>query len=112
MISSAMPIGTGYDARADDGRTIVELPVNQLLVQAHTAQVKWALVPTEKRINLVRRFRELLADCAPALCKITSRMQNRPECEILTSEIFPLIAACKFLERKAVSILAPRRLGK
>ncbi|HEY6841699.1 MAG TPA: aldehyde dehydrogenase family protein [Chthoniobacterales bacterium] len=112
MISSAMPIGTGYDARADDSRTTGELPVNQLLIQARTAQAKWALVPTEKRIYLVRRFRELLAECAPALCKMTSRMQNRPECEILTSEIFPLIAACKFLERKAVSILAPQRLGK
>jgi acyl-CoA reductase-like NAD-dependent aldehyde dehydrogenase len=74
MISSAMPIGTGYDARADDSRTTDELPVNQLLVQARTAQAKWALVPTEKRINLVRRFRELLAECAPALCKMTSRM--------------------------------------
>jgi acyl-CoA reductase-like NAD-dependent aldehyde dehydrogenase len=107
-----MPTGAGYDARVDDSRMVSGALVDQLLVQARTAQAKWAFVPIERRINLVRKFRELLAEGAPALCRMTSQMQNRPESEILTSEIFPLLAACKFLERKAVSLLAPRRLGK
>jgi acyl-CoA reductase-like NAD-dependent aldehyde dehydrogenase len=112
MISSAMPVGAGYDARCDDSRLFLAALVSERLLQARAAQGRWSAVGISKRLSCVRQLRELLADHAQALCEMASRIQNRPQSEILTAEIFPLIAACKFLELESASLLAPRRLGK
>jgi acyl-CoA reductase-like NAD-dependent aldehyde dehydrogenase len=69
------------------------------------------MVPIRQRLSFIREFRQLLAEGAESLCESVSRVQNRPPGEILTAEVLPLIAACKFLEREASSILSPRRLG-
>jgi acyl-CoA reductase-like NAD-dependent aldehyde dehydrogenase len=112
MISSAMPVGAGYDAQWEEDRTVLTKLVSQLLIPARAAQVRWAVVTIQKRLAFLRPLRDLLADRAQSLCEMEARLQNRPQSEILTSEIFPLIAACKFLEREAVELLGPRRLGK
>jgi acyl-CoA reductase-like NAD-dependent aldehyde dehydrogenase len=112
MISSTMPTGTGYDARRDDSRLFLAALADERLVQVRAAQGQWSAVAISKRLSCVRKFRQLLADDAQTLCEMASRIQDRPQSEILTSEIFPLIAACKFLELNAASLLAPRRLGK
>jgi acyl-CoA reductase-like NAD-dependent aldehyde dehydrogenase len=112
MISSAMPVGAGYDARGEESQTLLATLVSQLLISARAAQSRWSILPIPKRLSLIRTFRELLAERAQALCEMMARTQKRPENEVLTSEIFPLIAACKFLEREAGQLLAPRRLGK
>ena len=112
MISSAMPTGAGYDARRDESRKFLAALVSERLSQVRAAQGQWSVVAISKRLSCVRKFRQLLADGAQSLCEMASRIQNRPQSEILTAEIFPLIAACKFLERESASLLAPRRLGK
>jgi len=107
-----MPAGAGYDARGEDSRTVLATLVSQLLIPARAAQARWSIVGIPRRLSFIRRFRELLADRARSLCEMMSGIQKRSQSEILTSEIFPLIAACKFLEREAPLLLAPRRLGR
>jgi acyl-CoA reductase-like NAD-dependent aldehyde dehydrogenase len=111
MISSAMPVGAGYDGQGTESQTFLATLVSQRLVAAQASQARWEKVPIQKRLAFLRPFRELLADRARSLCEMMARIQHRPQNEILTAEIFPLIAACKFLEREALELLAPRRLG-
>jgi acyl-CoA reductase-like NAD-dependent aldehyde dehydrogenase len=112
MISSAMPVGTGYDGYGLENLTVSAALFRPLLTGARAAQARWSTVTIRERLIVVRTFRELLAERARSVCALLARLQSRPENEILTAEIFPLIAACKFLEQEAEKLLAPRRLGK
>jgi acyl-CoA reductase-like NAD-dependent aldehyde dehydrogenase len=107
-----MPVGTGYDGQGQENRTVPSMLVHQLVIAARAAQARWSTVTIRERLIVVRAFRQLLADRARSLCAMLAQLQIRPENEVLTAEIFPLIAACRFLEREAVELLAPRRLGK
>jgi acyl-CoA reductase-like NAD-dependent aldehyde dehydrogenase len=112
MISSAMPVGTGYDGQAQENGTVPATLIRPLVVAARAAQGRWSTLTIRERLTVVRAFRQLLADRARSLCAMLARFHFRPENEVLTAEIFPLIAACRFLEREAVKLLATRRLGK
>jgi acyl-CoA reductase-like NAD-dependent aldehyde dehydrogenase len=107
-----MPAGTGYDGPGQENRTLPSMLVHQLVIAARAAQTRWSSTTIRERLIIVRAFRELLADRAGSLCAMLARLQFRPENEVLTAEIFPLIAACRFLETKAVELLVSRRLGK
>jgi len=87
MISSAVPTGAGYDGRGDDSRMVLATLVTQHLIRARAAQAKWSIAAISKRLNVTRKFRELLAENAQSLCEMASRIQNRPQSEILTSEM-------------------------
>src|ERR1700741_5102190 len=110
MISSAL--GTGYDGHGQKDGKVAETLVRTLLVAARAAQSRWSAVTIGERLMVVRTFRQLFAERARSLCGMLARLQFRPEKEVLTAEIFPLIAAFRFLEREAAKLLAPRRLGK
>ncbi len=107
-----MPVGTGYETPGDENQIVLAILISQLLSRAHTSQAEWSMTDLPKRLELVRKFRELLAVGAQSLCETAARNQKRCPSEILTAEVFPLIAACRFLEREAVPLLAPRRLGR
>jgi acyl-CoA reductase-like NAD-dependent aldehyde dehydrogenase len=107
-----MAVGTAYDSQGQEDRAVPSTLVRQLVMAGRAAQSRWSTVSIRQRLMVVRAFRQLLADRARSLCAMLARLQFRPEKEVLTAEIFPLIAACRFLEREAVEILAPRRLGK
>ncbi len=107
-----MTAGIGYQAGEADSQAGLCTLMRQLVFQARVSQANWSMVSVNQRLPLIRRFRELLAEQAPSLCKLASRIEDRPPSEILTAEIFPLIAACRFLEREAPALLAARRLGR
>jgi acyl-CoA reductase-like NAD-dependent aldehyde dehydrogenase len=79
--------------------------------QARLAQVAWRATPLGHRLRLVRQLRSLLATHARRLAGLSAEVRRRPVAEVLTSEVVPLLDACKFLEDRAASILAPRKLG-
>lgn len=73
-----------------------------------TTQPEWASRPVGDRLAVIRRLRRLLAaDCRT--CATTAARPNMSEADILAAEVMPLLAACRFLERQAALILAPRR---
>jgi len=71
----------------------------------------WASSSLAARLAVVRRFRHLLADEAPAFAEAASGLLGSPMGEGLVAEVLPLADACRFLEREAAALLAPRRLG-
>jgi acyl-CoA reductase-like NAD-dependent aldehyde dehydrogenase len=94
-------------ANSSEGQHSVSAVVERL----RAAQHNWAATPISDRLRMVRCFRHLLAEQAETVAAMANEDQSRPVSEILASEILPLADACKFLEREAKSILAPRRLG-
>jgi acyl-CoA reductase-like NAD-dependent aldehyde dehydrogenase len=59
------------------------------------------------RLRCVRRFRQLLADQSRQVAATV----DAPVAEVLAGQVVPLAQACRFLERRAAAILAPRRHG-
>ena len=81
---------------------------------ARTAQAKWAAWPVSARLRTIRALRHAIAARSAELVAAVRGepgKTSRPAAEILSAEIVPLAAACRFLEREAAAILGVRRLG-
>jgi acyl-CoA reductase-like NAD-dependent aldehyde dehydrogenase len=76
------------------------------------AQSRWALASIRERLSIIRELRHLIAENADALAVAASAVHGRPLAEKLTAEVLPLADACRWLERSAARVLAPRRCGK
>ena len=74
------------------------------------AQQRWAARPVRQRLAVVRRFRSLIAERADALAQTLPETANRSRADTLVAEVLPLADACRFLEREAGALLAPKRL--
>jgi acyl-CoA reductase-like NAD-dependent aldehyde dehydrogenase len=82
------------------------------LSDVQNAQSAWARQPVRERLKIIRRLRHLIAAKAHLLAGATAAVSDRPLSEKLVSEVLPLADACKWLERNAALILAPRRCGR
>ena len=76
----------------------------------HTQQA-WARTTVESRLLIVRRIRDRLAANVTALVDCFPKQLIRSRADSITCEILPLAEACRFLEREAGRILAPRSLS-
>ncbi len=92
----------------DAGLTAV---VARAMTEARSAQSHWSRTPLDRRLELIRKLRRLIAEHAPQLAGASASARRRPALESLTAEVLPLAEACRFLEREAGRILAPRRIG-
>lgn len=87
-----------------------ESSVSDAIKRSREAQRHWASTPLRDRLTRIRRFRHDLADAVEAVAASVD-LPGRSLAETLTAEVMPLCDAARFLERKAFSILRPRRLG-
>ena len=83
-------------------------------MRSHSAGVQqtWASTPLGERTAVLRRARHIFAECVPDLCDAMSPELARNAADTRIAEILPLLDACRFLERNAAKILAPKRLGR
>jgi aldehyde dehydrogenase (NAD+) len=72
---------------------------------------QWAQTMLPVRLAILKRTRHLLANRAGQLADAISPSLARNRADTLVAEVLPLLAACKFLEREAPSILKPVYLG-
>ena len=89
---------------------------NQLhLEDLRGAQHRWATVPIGKRLRIIRAARHEIASSAEELAALVPLelpgSLHRSVADTLAAEVLPLAEACRFLEREAAFILAPRREG-
>jgi acyl-CoA reductase-like NAD-dependent aldehyde dehydrogenase len=82
--------------------------VSSALAAARAAAAGWRATTIAERVRIVRRARHALATRPLAIAATLG--DRRPAAETLTAELLPLLAAARFLERRAAAILAPRRL--
>lgn len=73
------------------------------------AQAGWAETPLAARIAILRRFRKRLVAEAEQIARTAAR-PAMSEAEIILAELLPLAASCRFVERHAAALLAPRRV--
>jgi acyl-CoA reductase-like NAD-dependent aldehyde dehydrogenase len=75
------------------------------------AQAIWAARPLAERLRVVHGLRHRIAERSAELVRAIGGGEGRPAAEVLSAEVVPLADACRFLEREAPRLLAPRRLG-
>ncbi|MFW6189366.1 MAG: aldehyde dehydrogenase family protein [Planctomycetota bacterium] len=80
--------------------------------RARRAQADWAGRAVRERLRVVSELRHRIAAEVERLVTAVGQEWRRSEGETLAAEVLPLAEACRFLERKARSILSPRRLGR
>lgn len=71
----------------------------------------WASRPVPERAALAGRLRRLIGRQAAWLAGAVGERPGRVPGETLALEVLPLAEACRFLEREASRLLAPRSLG-
>jgi len=74
-------------------------------------QARWTSMPVKARLRVLRAARHLMAARAEEFSDAISPQLARTKADTLATELLPLLAGCKFLEREAERILAPQRLG-
>jgi len=76
-----------------------------------TSTVDWASMGLKARLRVLGDARHLMAARAEEFCEAISPQLARTKADTLATELLPLLAGCKFLEREAGRILAPQKLG-
>jgi len=67
--------------------------------------------PIQARLTWAANWRRLIAANADSLVALVQAEVRKPEAEALTGDVMSLLAACRWHERRAARLLAPRRLG-
>ena len=75
-------------------------------------RTSWATTPLLERLRVVRTARRIMASRAEDFATAISPLLARTKADTLVTELLPLVDACRFLEREAKLILAPRKLGR
>ncbi len=77
------------------------------------AQRHWAETPVGSRTAILRRFRHAVAANSKSLASAVQQVRVHSSlAEILSSEILPLLEACKFAEKNAAELLRSVRLKR
>src|SRR5690606_24714413 len=104
---SAMTIRATYrESRRSSPIAVPTSAARALIGEAAAAQRRWAATPLKRRLSVLRRFRQLLA--ADALC-VAAKIERRHVGDTVSSEVWPLLEASRYLERHARRVLAVRR---
>jgi acyl-CoA reductase-like NAD-dependent aldehyde dehydrogenase len=90
-----------YVSGADDSGAAV--------MAARHAQAAWAAQPLSQRLAVMRRLRHSIARQAETVARSVTAVTGWDTAETLAAEVLPLADACRFLERQAPHLLAPRR---
>src|SRR6516165_12278072 len=87
------------------------LPFADDVQRCRAAQQAWARQPMRERLKPLRSLRRLLVSEAERIGAAVQRdVQRRPD-EVLATDILPTADACRFLQRRAASILRPRKIS-
>ncbi|MBX7102471.1 MAG: aldehyde dehydrogenase family protein [Gemmataceae bacterium] len=81
-------------------------------VRCRTAQKAWAQLSVRQRLRCVQEFRHQLVESADELTAAVEKDVHRPPVEVMGSDVLPLAAAAKFLQRSAGRLLAPRAVAE
>lgn len=79
---------------------------------ARDAQAEWAARPLAERLRVIRGVRHRLAARTGEIAAAAGAGRGRPLADVLSAEVLPLAEACRFLEREASRLLAPRAIGR
>ena len=79
---------------------------------AASGQERWTAMSLNERLCVLRAARHRMAARAEEFAAAISPRLARSKADTLVTELLPLLAGCRFLEREAKRILAPLKLGR
>ncbi len=79
---------------------------------ATSVQQQWAALPIQGRLRVLARARNSMALDPDRFFREGRAETRKVSVDTLTSEVLPLLAGIRFLEKSAEEILRPRRLGR
>jgi acyl-CoA reductase-like NAD-dependent aldehyde dehydrogenase len=85
--------------------------VKNVIAAARVVQRRWATTSVRQRLAVVKQLRFAIAENAAQLAQLAAAPNERPASEKMTSEVIPILDACRFLERNARRILHPEKFG-
>ena len=85
--------------------------VSARLQAARVAQRQWAELSVRRRLEVIGRLRHKIAARPAKLLDTVVGSDGERAQEALVAELLPLADGCRFLQRAADRLLAPRRLG-
>ncbi len=85
--------------------------IDSHLRAARACQKNWAITPLRHRLEIIRRFRHLLVERAETMAAALPPKSPAGAIEKLGAEVVPVADACRFLEKRARALLAPKRFG-
>lgn len=100
-----------------DGSLIGEAPiasaedVDAAVERARNAQREWSARGMRARLNVVRRFQQLLNDRKQEVATLISREAGKPVVEALLSELLVVLDSTRFFLDQAYGVLRPERLS-
>lgn len=80
------------------------------LERARGAQRRWASTPLSARVQVLRRFRDVLLDNAEALCEVITRENGKVLQESFQMEVFSIVDLVGYFCANAERILAPKTI--
>ena len=83
-----------------------------MMSNAQDSGASWSDTSAGARLRVLRRARHAMASQVEAFAAAVSPELTRSKADTIVTELLPLLDACKFLERNASSLLAPRKLGR
>src|SRR5262245_22059174 len=88
------------------------LPFADEARRCRQTQHKWCQSPVKDRLCPVREFRHRLAERGDELAAaVHADFGRRPE-EVVGTDVLPTADACRYLEREAARLLAPRKVPR
>lgn len=96
--------------QANEQADYPETQVRSQVRQARIAQRQWSALTIPTRLRVINRFRGLLPARAEEWCRVAREELGKEAQVTLSGDILPLAEACKFLVRRAASVLAPRKV--
>jgi len=96
---------------ASHATAVTSPDTSAVISRARTAQQQWANTALSERLRIIRKIRNGIAAEGLTLCDLFPAELSRTRAHSLVTEVIPLADACRFLEREANQILAPRCLS-
>src|SRR5579859_4344027 len=78
---------------------------------ARTAQKKWAALPVDERLSVLKRFQRELHEHKDEVAELISRETGKPSVEALVAEVIVTLDAAAFLLRHTRKFLRPEHVG-
>ena len=83
-----------------------------ILSRAREAQRKWRARSLRNRLRVIGRLRPHLAEQMDCIVEAVDRHKDRGPGETLSAEVLPVLEACRYLQKRARSILQTRRAAR
>lgn len=82
-----------------------------ITTRMRNAQERWAARPVSERLHYIRKLRQALPGLQTAFAEALQADIHKPLGETIAAELLPVAGGCRFLEKRARSILKPRSVS-